>query len=60
MTNTLPPGSLPEDFWAYRQEHKYIFIPTGKLWPQASIDSVLPRPFPRLKASDWLDQNRSV
>jgi hypothetical protein len=56
----LPPGSCNEDFWAYRKEHKYIFIPTGDLWPQASIDSVLPRPAARLKASDWLDQNRSV
>lgn len=60
MADRLPPGSTVDDFYAYRQEHKYIFIPTRKLWPQASIDSVLPRPFPRLKASDWLDQNRAV
>ena len=60
MPDRLPPGSVMEDFYAYRQEHKYIFIPTGKLWPQSSIDSVIARPFPRLKASDWLDQNRAV
>lgn len=60
MADPLPPGSSTGDFYAYRQEHKYIYIPTGKLWPQASIDSVLPRPAPRLKASDWLDQNRAV
>lgn len=60
MTDPLPPGSTFDDFWAYRQEHKYIFIPTGAMWPAASIDSVIPRPGPRLKASDWLDQNRAV
>lgn len=61
MTDAPPPGSTVNDFWAYRQEHKYIFIPTGALWPAASIDSVVPRqPNSRVKPSAWLDQNRAV
>lgn len=55
----------PEDFWAYLPDHKYIYIPTGELWPATSIDSRLPpvaipmreKPMP---PSKWLDQNRAV
>jgi hypothetical protein len=32
-----------DDFQAYMPMHKYIFTPTGELWPASSIDSRLPR-----------------
>jgi hypothetical protein len=60
------PGEATHDeFWAYLPDHKYIYIPTGELWPAASVDSRLPpveipmREKPIL-ASKWLDQNRAV
>jgi Family of unknown function (DUF5906) len=65
-----------EDFHAYMPMHKYIFEPSGELWPAASIDSRLPgrqrlKPDgtqlldnegkPKvIKASRWLDQNKPV
>jgi Family of unknown function (DUF5906) len=55
----LPPGSTTDDFYAYLQQHQYIFIPTRKLWPAASVDGVVPR-VGRMKASRWLDRNRAV
>jgi hypothetical protein len=65
-----------EDFYAYMPEHKYIYIPTGMLWPAASVNSQV-RPVallnadgtPKLdtagdpiylKPNTWLDQNRPV
>ncbi|WP_338832323.1 primase-helicase family protein [Bradyrhizobium sp. 27S5] len=54
-----------DEFWAYLPDHKFIYVPTGELWPAASVDSRLPpveipmREKPIL-ASKWLDQNRAV
>jgi len=31
----------PEDFWCYSPAHTYIFIPTGEMWPAATIDARL-------------------
>jgi hypothetical protein len=59
LPNTLPPGSVADDFYAYLPQHTYMFRPTRTLWPAASIDGVVPR-VGRLKASTWLDQNRAV
>lgn len=52
-----------EDFWAYAPEHKFIFRPTREMWPASSVDTRLPRvkvDDGEIKASQWLDQNRSV
>lgn len=65
-----------EDFRAYLPDHKYIFIPTGELWPAASINSTLPpqivkgedgKPLPdkggqpkRIPANQWLDRFKAV
>lgn len=59
LPNVLPPGSRPEDFYAYLPQHQYMFRPTRTLWPTASINAVVPR-VGRLKPSTWLDQNRAV
>jgi hypothetical protein len=70
-------GSISiEDFHAYMPMHKYIFEPSGELWPAASIDSRLPgrqllkqdgtqsldnEGKPKImKASRWLDQHKPV
>ena len=36
-----PPSSTFDDFLAYLPEHEYIHLPTGKLWPAATINSIL-------------------
>lgn len=36
-----PSNATIDDFWAYLPEHKYIHTPTRKLWPEASISSIL-------------------
>jgi hypothetical protein len=58
-----------DDFYAYMLEHRYIFIPSGQIWPGASVNARI-RPVPdgvdengepRFKlASRWLDRNRAV
>ncbi len=54
------PGNLRlDDFYAYMLEHKYIFVPSGQVWPAPSVDARLPS-IGKLKASTWLDQNRAV
>jgi hypothetical protein len=64
------PGAVSfDDFHAYMPKHNYIFIHTGEHWPGASVNSRLApvqvgedekgEPV-ILKASTWLDQNRSV
>jgi hypothetical protein len=32
-----------EDFYAYMESHKYIFVPTRALWPAASVNGCIPR-----------------
>jgi hypothetical protein len=32
-----------EDFWAYMQQHNYIFAPARALWPGSSVNSRLPK-----------------
>ena len=49
----------PDDFHALMTEHKYIFAPTGEVWPASSVDARLPA-VGNLKASAWIDQNRAV
>jgi hypothetical protein len=48
-----------DDFFAYMIEHKYIFTPTGQIWPASSVNARLPA-VGDMKASTWLDQNRPV
>ena len=67
---TLPAGVSLGDFYAFLPNHKFIYAPTGDLWPIQSINAVL-KPVPQLdkngqsigpliKASTWLDRNRPV
>src|SRR5262245_22541562 len=57
-----------DDFFAYMPEHRYIYIPSGQLWPAPSINSRIPpvdtgevdgngNPV-TIKPSIWLDQCR--
>lgn len=48
-----------EDFVAYLPEHRYIFEPTGALWPAASVNARL-APVDDQSASSWLDANARV
>ena len=43
------------DFYALMTEHKYIFAPSGELWPAASVNARL-----GTEADEWLDRNRPV
>jgi hypothetical protein len=65
-----------DDFWAYMPQHRYIFAPTGELWPSASVNARLPRvPLvdrngkpvldddgkqKEITASTWLDKHKPV
>ena len=64
------------DFYGYMVEHKYIYTPTGDLWPASSVNSRLPavplvdnygNPIldadgnpMKISATRWLDQNQPV
>jgi hypothetical protein len=49
-----------DDFRAYGPTHQYIYTPTRELWTASSVDSRLVAPVGNMKASTWLDRNRSV
>ena len=64
------PKRLPlSDFAALLEAHKYIHKPTGKLWPNASVNAVV-KPILSgidekgnpvfIPASDWLDEHEPV
>jgi Family of unknown function (DUF5906) len=52
------------DFHAYLPAHRYIFTPSGDLWPASSVNAkvkpVLDASGDRIQASVWLDHFRSV
>ncbi|MEH6789945.1 primase-helicase family protein [Parasphingorhabdus sp.] len=69
-------GVRLDDFRAYMPAHSYVFMPSGEMWPAASVNSRIP-PMPlfdkegkplldkkgkrvKLAANQWLDQNRPV
>lgn len=64
------PAVTLEDFRAYMPEHKFIFMPSGELWPAASVNARIdPIPTGTQKdngnptyeaAAAWLDRNRPV
>jgi hypothetical protein len=61
----IPAGAAWEDFTAFKETHKFIYRPNGKLWPSATIDDILPKMRPAgggkpVKASVWLTRYRSV
>lgn len=59
-----------QDFKAYLPEHKYIYLPTGDLWPAASVNGQVPmidtgrrdEEGKKIKeaASKWLDREAAV
>lgn len=55
----LPSAVSFDDFLAYSPEHKYIFRPTGSLWPVATVNARLPW-IGGVKPSTILDRNASV
>lgn len=48
-----------QDFYAYLPDHKYIFVPTGKLWTAAGVNAQIP-PHGNFKATTWIDANHPV
>jgi hypothetical protein len=65
-----PPGGRLEDFRAYLPEHKYIFLPSGDLWPAASVNGQVPAVWTGAVGEDgkkvferpnrWLDREAAV
>jgi hypothetical protein len=55
----LPDHPELEDFWAILPDHKYVFMPTGVMWPAESINGRFGR-VEGMKASQFLDINRHV
>jgi hypothetical protein len=58
-------GVTLNDFYSYMPMHKYIFAPTGDLWPAASVNAQISsapvgREHGRSKATSWLDVHRHV
>jgi hypothetical protein len=53
-------AGMLDDFRAYMPQHNYIFVPARESWPASSVNSRIPPVDKKLKASTWLDQNRSV
>lgn len=59
-----PAGMLSlRDFAAYLPEHKYIYLPTGKIWEMAGVNSAFP-PIgtgkDAVKQSTFVDQDRPI
>jgi hypothetical protein len=63
-------AAMLEHFRAYMPEHRFIYMPTGELWPAASVNKGLKKiPTGRVNdkgkeifepASDWIVRNRPV
>jgi Family of unknown function (DUF5906) len=56
-----------EDFFAHMPTAKYIFGPTGELWPKSSVNAYIPPVVEmiadeekQIPASSWLDRNQRV
>jgi hypothetical protein len=60
----LSTGVSLDDFFAYMPQHTYLHIPTGILWPAASVNSriqpIQVGPDEEIEASTWLDRNRPI
>jgi hypothetical protein len=59
-----PGGVTINDFVAYMPQHLYIFMPTGEMWPAASVDACVP-PVDvggerTMRAGAWLDAHAAV
>ncbi|MGC2779989.1 MAG: DUF5906 domain-containing protein [Bradyrhizobium sp.] len=56
-------GVSTGDFYALMPAHSYIFVPTGDMWPAASVNARI-KPIlsgdKAVLASQWLDRNRPV
>ena len=56
---TLASGVTLKDFYAYMPKHQYIFVPTGEMWPAASINARLPKiPIVKKDGTQALDSER--
>jgi hypothetical protein len=62
-------GVSLDEFYAYMPDHNYIYVPTGEMWPAASINARIPPIFTGLdekrkekfiSPSAWLDQYKPV
>ena len=56
---TLPDHVTYDDFVAYMVQGKFIYTPSGQLWPATSVNARLPW-FGKTRPSEWLAQNRPV
>lgn len=57
-------GVALTDFHSYMPMHQYVFVPSGEMWPAASVNARIAPVFDEqvkpIKASEWLDRNRPV
>jgi hypothetical protein len=67
--DTAPEGVTIDDLFSYMPMHRYIFAPTGDMWPASSVNARIgpievgtdEKGNPKYKsASAWLDENRHV
>lgn len=57
-----------DDFWSYSPERRYLYEPTGDLWPAESVNGRLPKvdvtnmngETTTIKPSVWLDRHRAI
>jgi hypothetical protein len=56
-----PDGVVLDHFYAYApRKEMYMCVSTRELWPAKSVDARVRAPVPKMKASTWLDRNRSI
>jgi hypothetical protein len=60
-------GVSLDDFHAYMPQHCYIYAPAREMWPASSVDARISievaggdGKLKKLRASTWLDQNKSI
>jgi hypothetical protein len=68
-SDAAPQRLSRDDFVADLETHKYIYRPTGKLWPRTGVNAAVPPVFGGynekgeeiwIPASDWLDERQPV
>jgi hypothetical protein len=47
------------DFYLHSEQHQYIYLPTGRLWPSSTINTRLAKR-EGLKPSTWIDKHQAV
>lgn len=63
LDEDIPEHATIENFVAFMEAHQYVYLPTGRMWPAASVNASLPTQMSgnkRVPANVWLDRHRRV